>query len=391
MVVLLLFLSNVMYAQSTDDDGNLESRQKRLEARVQKTKKLLEETRRTKKRSFSELALLKKQIMLREQLVSGLSYQIVKVEDEILRMSGLIASIEKDVQLFQKNYANLAYVAYKSQDNILSVWLWIFASNSLKQSYDRLIYFKEFSKYRKEQLVAILKLKKHLSKRKEYLESRRNEKTLLINKQFKEKEELASSKIEKDKLYEQLKSSEQEYKQQLKSYKKDLAQIRRQIREMVLEARKNKQESHEVTVSTNKLSSSFEKNRGKLPWPVSMSSAFVTGYFGKTTTETGGEIINDGIYITVPKNEKVRAVYGGLVTMVGKIPSVGNVVIIQHGDYRTVYANLESVYISKGDTVETLKEIGRVKTHAKTGDTQLYFQIYREFNPVNPMSWISEK
>jgi septal ring factor EnvC (AmiA/AmiB activator) len=387
----LLIICSIGYAQPGDDDVNLESKQKKLEARVQKTKKLLEETRRTKKRSFAELALLKKQIMLREQLVSGLSYQIIKVEDEISRMSGLISSIENDIQLFQKNYANLAYVAYKTQDNVLSVWLWIFASSSLRQSYDRLIYFKEFSKYRKEQIIAILKLKTHLLKRREYLQSRRNEKTILINKQFKEKEELASAKAEKDKLYDQLKSSEQEYRQQLKIYKKDLAQIRRQIREMVLEARKSKQESHELAASTDRMSSSFEKNRGKLPWPVSMSSAFITGYFGKTTTESGGEVINDGVYITVPKNEKVRAVYGGVVTMVGKIPSVGNVVIIQHGDYRTVYANLESVYISKGDSIEMLKEIGRVKTHAKTGDTQLYFQIYREFNPVNPMSWISEK
>ena len=113
--------------------------------------------------------------------------------------------------------------------------------------------------------------------------------------------------------------------------------------------------------SEGKISSrNFQNNRGALPWPVTTGS--ITEKFGRNQHPTlnGVYTNNNGIDISCPSNSQVRAIFEGEVTSVFTIPGSGKVVIIKHGNYRTVYSNLKETMVSKGDKVSTKQKIGTI-------------------------------
>jgi len=366
--------------------NKLEKQLSRLDLQVAKTEQLLKQTRSTKRRSFNELNLLKKQIQLRQQLLEKLGYQISRIDEDIQKIDDLVHALESDILKFQKNYGIIAFLSYKTHSN-LSILLWVFSSESFKQAYDRIMYFREFSKFRKNQIFLIKRTKKYLLSKKNEKERKKQTQKKLLDKRVTEKNKLARSESEKNELYAELKKSEQAYKRRIRAYRKDMAKIREQIKEIVLESQRLEKSDKNV----QKLSAIFTKNRGKLPWPIAMNEGIVTGNFGKNINESGNEIINDGIYISTKENQIVRSIFNGKVTMITKIPFYGYVVIIQHGNFRSVYANLKDVTVEKDDQVDLLQSIGKVKTNTSTGETQLYFQIYKDYNPVNPLYWIVNK
>lgn len=383
---LFLAVAGVALAQTRSRKiDRLDQEQKTIENRLKKTEELLHQTRQIKKQSFNELRLLSSQIKLRESLLGSLSGQIGSIEREIDRIDGMIQSMERDIERFQDGYRKAAYVAYKSQGS-LSMLVWIFSSASFAQAYDRMLYFKEFARYRRNQILLIQRTRGYLERKKEEKEQHRRQKTVLLGRQSREKQKLDEERDSKNQLYRKLKSSENKYLSEMNRYRREIRRVKEQIRRLIVEEQRELSQSEKAELT--KLSGIFAKNKGKLPWPIPINAGVVTGYFGKTTTETGNEIVNDGIFISTKEGQPVRCVFGGEVTMITTVPTYGKVVIVQHGNYRSVYANLDGVKVQKGDRVELLQELGAVKTNKLTGETQLYFQLYRDFNPVNPLAWI---
>lgn len=374
-------------ANRPDRMAQLEIKQRRLERQVGKTEELLQQTRHIKKKSFNELNLLKQQIELRETYIKGLNEQLGSVEREIYEIDRIIVSLEEDVKKYQESYAKAVYITYKSHTP-LSVLIWILSADGFRQAYDRAMYFREFSRYRKNQIFSVKRARKFMARKRAEKEEMKRLQEDLIGKRVGEKSKLDSVRIQKDELYSDLKHSESAYERQLENYKQDLAQIREEIRRLVIESQKE-METGGKSEAFNRLSKNFSNNRAKLPWPIPMYEGVVTGFFGKTVTATGNEVINDGIYISTKQGQKVRSVFNGKVTLVSKVPAYGYVVIVQHGNFRTVYANLDDVQVQKDDEVELLQSLGSVRTNGFTGETQLYFQIYRDFNAVNPLHWLS--
>jgi septal ring factor EnvC (AmiA/AmiB activator) len=170
------------------------------------------------------------------------------------------------------------------------------------------------------------------------------------------------------------------------------AEIDRLIKESIRESKSSSTtRKNEEADIINPLSSQFEKNKGNLPWPVPSNEGVITGDFGIQVDKDGLETNNHGIYIATPENAVVRAVFGGTVTRVGSILQFGKVVIIEHGNYRTVYANLKDSKVKPGQKIEALEEIGTVKTDPETGETEVHFQLYRDKTPVDPGEWIVKK
>lgn len=374
-------------AARPDRIAQLEIKQRRLERQVNKTEELLSQTRTVKKKSFNELNLLKQQIELRETYLAGLNEQLTGIEKEIADIDKVISAMEQDVRQYQQSYAKAVYTTYKTHTP-LSILIWIMSASGFRQAFDRMMYFKEFSRYRKNQIFSVKRTRDFMARKRAEKEEMRARKQQLIGKRLVEKAKLDSVKEEKNKLYDELKTSERTYEQQLDSYKNDLIQIREQIRQLVIESQRA-MAAGAKTEEFQRLSKNFINNRSKLPWPIPMHEGVITGFFGKTTTATGNEVINDGIYISTKPGQKVRAVFNGKVTLVSKVPMYGYVVIIQHGNFRTVYANLDEITVNQGDEVDLLHTLGEVRTNSFSGETQLYFQIYRDFNAVNPLHWLS--
>ena len=137
------------------------------------------------------------------------------------------------------------------------------------------------------------------------------------------------------------------------------------------------------------ISSNFQANRGKLPWPTERGT--ITSKFGSYTNPiTKTQDINIGIYITTIANAEVRAVFEGEVTKVVAIPGANRFVIVKHGNYFTVYLNLADVSVNTGDKILLKQTIGKVFTEKGAHTSILQFQVYEGQNKLDPELWLSK-
>ena len=101
-------------------------------------------------------------------------------------------------------------------------------------------------------------------------------------------------------------------------------------------------------------------------------------------------ITNNGIDIATTENAKARSVFEGEVTSVVK-PSASNMaVIIRHGDYFTVYSQLDEIYVNRGDKVKTKQTIGKVHTDRTEGKTEIHFELRQGKTTLNPSQWLAK-
>jgi murein DD-endopeptidase MepM/ murein hydrolase activator NlpD len=130
-----------------------------------------------------------------------------------------------------------------------------------------------------------------------------------------------------------------------------------------------------------------------LPWPVEKGT--ITEGFGRNNHPTLPNVVtnNNGIDISAPKNAQVRAVFEGEVTSVLNIPGAGKVVIIKHGNYRTVYSNLQDTYVSAGSKVSTKQAIGSLLNKENSSVSLAHFEIHQVVgtvvNCLNPSLWVA--
>jgi len=145
-----------------------------------------------------------------------------------------------------------------------------------------------------------------------------------------------------------------------------------------------------LTREETQVSGNFGRNMGRLPWPT--SNGFISGHFGIQQHAVLKHVTtnNKGIYIQAPAGSSARAVFEGVVTQRFSIPGSNNAVIIQHGNYRTVYANLTQIFVREGEHVSAKQAIGKIYTDDENGNkTELYFQVWKDKNLQNPENWIA--
>lgn len=149
-----------------------------------------------------------------------------------------------------------------------------------------------------------------------------------------------------------------------------------------------KSEEFSLTAEDKALAASFTNNKGKLPWPV--EKGMVTKSFGTHRHPQFPNVTtnNSGVEIATSDNSAVRSIFEGQVLSIQMIKGANKVVIIQHGDYLSVYSNLATVSVKKGDKVSTKQTIGTVAKSATEGRTLLKFYIYKNKTKINPADWI---
>jgi septal ring factor EnvC (AmiA/AmiB activator) len=137
-------------------------------------------------------------------------------------------------------------------------------------------------------------------------------------------------------------------------------------------------------------SDNFKANKGKLPWPV--EKGFISLGYGDQAHPVYKElqIHNSGLDISTDAGSSARAVFAGVVTSVIIISPVNKVVMLQHGDFFTIYQNLSSVNVTKGDNVSIKQILGKIKTNGE-GKTILKFKIAQNTTYTNPKAWLAGK
>ncbi|HYG19005.1 MAG TPA: M23 family metallopeptidase, partial [Ohtaekwangia sp.] len=173
----------------------------------------------------------------------------------------------------------------------------------------------------------------------------------------------------------------------LESTKKAVAQLDRLIEDIIREEMERAARASSKTTESNlALSSSFEQNKNKFPWP---ASGFVSQKFGRQNHPAlkGIVVHNNGVNIQTREDEKVKCIFDGEVSRVAFIQTMGNTVIIKHGEYLTVYAGLKEVFVRTGQKVTTNQELGKVFSN-NDGVSELRFQIFKNTTALDPQIWL---
>lgn len=377
---LLLLVAPSSFAQSKNRK-QLNNQRKKIEERIRLSSQLLAETSYKRDKSLVELALINQQIKDRESLIGSINQEIAAINARIQELDQIICSMEKDIEQVKDDYAHTAAVTYQSleEDNML---LSILSAQSVADAYYRAQYYKQFSRYRKTQLERLQKSARFLTVKADELNENIREREKLLVEKTEELAKLKSTKADQNNLFFSLKAKESQYRKNLDNQRKSLKSLIRRID-------KSYGVAATARTSNNATGKSFAQQRGRLVWPIRSGQGIVVGKFGITTDPFGNRISNDGIYIRTPKGEQTRAVFQGKVSGVQKVPLYGYMVILEHGIYRTVYANLSAVTVKKGDQVSSGQTIGTVRTDNRTDETVLNFMIYKIPNKFeNPLRWV---
>lgn len=401
--VLFLFLfclamlsTGISFAQK-QTKKDLENKKKQLQAEIEKTNQLLNETKKNKKLSLNQLVMLNKKISVREELIATINGEISELNKQIVENNESIKGLQNDLAKLKSEYAKLIYYAYKNQD-AYSRLVFIFAASDFEQAFMRLKYLQQYSDYRHKQAELILSTKKNLNEKVQSLEERKSDQRVLLSSQEVEKHNLTSEKTEKEQVFSELQQQESKLKKDLEKKKQDAKKlqqaiqriIERELEKQISATPKGKPKSQKLilTPEAQLLSSSFASNKNKLPWPV--AKGVISERFGTHPHPLmpNIDINNNGIDITTNNGSLARAVFDGEVTGIANIPGAGQLVIIRHGDFLSVYANLKDVYVKYGEKIKTKQNIGSIVFDEDDSKTVLHFEIWKVQTKLDPEGWL---
>lgn len=221
-------------------------------------------------------------------------------------------------------------------------------------------------------------------------EARRKEEERIRKAEEEKQLALARARKDAERLKSEAKAAGKSAKEIAEQEKKSSAEIAKiENRKIETAPAKTNVDYSQLTKEETLLNGNFERNRGRLPWPVDRGS--ISGHFGIQPHPLLKQVSvnNKGTYFISPSGTNARAVYDGVVTAVSYYAGEGSTVIIQHGNYRTVYGNLSNVYVHPGQKISAKQSVGKIYSDDETGKTELYFLIYSGYQRLNPESWIA--
>ncbi len=401
---ILILLSTISFSQSKK---TLQLKKGQIEKDIKYTNKLLQKTKKNKEKSLNYLSTLNKQLGNRDELLQMLNIeielitkQIQKIKIKALQNQQLIKEKQEEVKKLEEDYAKMIYYASKNQ-TVYDSWVFVFSSESFNQAYKRIKYLKQYTQHRKKQVEIISKSKQELANeilslenQKSRLAIEKSNKKRLISKKKIEIDQLEVEKKDKKTTIRILKNSEKKFKKELQEQQnaaKELdVKIRKIIEEEIRKARENnnKKSGVSLTPETKKLSDNFLENKGILPWP--LDKGIIVQKFGKQKHAIFNNIetYNNGIDIATEINETVRAVFDGKVSRIFLIKGEGKVILINHGEYFSVYSGLKEVIVQTEEKVYAKQKIGTVISDEDKQKTELHFEIWKGYDKQNPSDWL---
>lgn len=377
------------FSAAQKDKQSLEHKKKLLQEDIAYQNKLLKETAANKKLSLGQLIIINKNISAREELISTINLQIRALEKQIEETVSLVEAMDSDLKTLKEEYARMVYYAYKNR-NSYDKMVFIFSAKDFNQAYRRLKYYEQYTEYRKNQAVLIGKTQESLKLKNAELEKQKLEKQELLEIEKKEKQDLTSAKEQQQSTLKQLQSKEKQLKNEIKRKQAEIGKLQKAIEEAI---RKEMEEQKKkgffvMTPEMKELSSGFENNKGKLPWPV--LKGVITEWFGEHEHPVmkGIRVKNNGIEIETAPGSAARAVFDGEVSKVIIIPGSGKAVLVRHGEYLSVYFKLQEVLVQPGDKIKVKQEVGTIMTDENEGKTELHFEIWKGKTILNPSEWI---
>ena len=419
LVLLLLALVSPTFGQKTKGKSKkqLQSEINSLQKEISTANQLLKKTKKDKEMTLNEVNLLDKKIKQRENLIKAYNQQIAVLDEEINTGQSNIKSLNSDLKKLRKEYAKMIVFANKNRSHY-DMLGFVFASKDFNQAFRRLRYIREFNEARKVKIDQIVSTEHRINDEVEASQKAREEQAAMLKDEKAQQEALQKEKKDLNGQVAKLKKKEGSIQQDIKNKQQQAKKLQKAIDDIIAEEirkanaeaeRKRKEEAKKnankgkattapapkekgmaLTPAEKTLSSNFVNNKGNLPWPV--ERGVISSSFGKHASVVSDKVTvtNNGIDIATTEGAQARAVFEGEVASVVKLTGANTVVIIRHGEYFTVYSNLENVTVKRGDKVKTKQNIGTVHTNKTEDKTELHFELLKEQNRQNPANWLSK-
>ncbi len=384
---ILFYLSNIYIYSQEGSRSSLENERDVTLSKIQEAEKILLETEKSKKLTVGRLNVINKQIKNRQNLIFNLRKDLEVQLDEIQIKRILISSLKRDLKVLNNEYSEMIYYSYKSKSS-LDKLTFVFASKNYNQMFRRFNYIFQYSKFRKNQIHEINKVSEELETQEDRLVKVNLKQKSLLKEELNENNKLQKLKNSQRKIISNLRNKERELRKEINQRKIALEKLDRLIREII--RKENALLKSDEDINLLEITEGFEMNIGKLDWPV--KSGFISNKFGEHPHPVikSIKVKNDGVDIQTSNTSKVYSVYTGKVSTIAFIPGMNNVIIINHGEYFTLYAKLKNLKVDKGDVVSEGQIIADLVTN-KDGITQLQFQIWKNNIKLDPEKWIMKK
>jgi murein hydrolase activator len=387
LIFLLLAVNLISYSQSR---AELEEKRKKAMEEIGYVDNLLKTTSREKTEGMNEVKIIGKKLDLRESVINGMREEINLISERIDLNNLAIGMMEEDLVRLKNDYARAVINSYKSQKANTEL-IYILSAKDFNQGYKRLKYLQQVTKFRRNESEIILELKSQIETSKQRLENDLDRLSDLKGREEQQKKLLESEQDKKKQLVRSLTNKEKQLKKDLEEKKRIARKIENEIDRLIEEERRKSTKSA-ATPEQKLIGESFSGNRGRLPWPV--EKGVITSHFGvhphpvfKYLTED-----NIGIEITSSGKTSARSVFQGEVAKVFAISGANMTIIIRHGKYLSVYANIANVKVKPGDKVVAKQDIGDIYVDRGNGNNcVLKFMIFEtEMKYLDPELWIAK-
>lgn len=393
-LVVFVALGVSCFAQSEQKE-ELEERRLQLQQEIKRINSLRTSNLKKEKSILTQVEDLDQQIRTTENLIRITNQQANLLTNEINSNQNKIGSLRNELEKLKEDYSRMIRKSYKSKSEQSRI-MFLLSSESFLQAYKRLQYMKQYANYRQQQGEEIKIRTADLQILNENLARQKTQKDVLIAENRETRAQLQKSKKEQQGLIAAVRKKEGQFAAQLRKKQQEVNAIDKQIEKIIAEAiaRNNKEsgstsrEIFELTPEAKALAANFESNKGKLPWPV--KSGVVSMRFGTQPHPVVKSITinSNGVRIDTEQNGKAKAIFGGTVSEIQAVKGANKAVMVRHGDYISIYNNLEKIFVRKGDEVSIGQDLGEIGTSGSTGKTTLHFLLYQNSTKLNPEQWI---
>ncbi len=395
MFFLCLLLTTPVLAQSTTRE-RLEAKRIALKKEIAQINNLLENNQKKSRSLLVQVEDIERKISSTQQLIKVTNQQANLLTREINENLSKITKLRKDLEQLKADYAKMISKSYRSKSQKSRV-MFLLSSESFLQAYKRLQYMKQYADYRHKQGEEIKVQTQELKELNNELIEQRKAKESLLADNRKTQQKLKEDKRRQEILIAEVREKAGSFKAQLAERQKEISEIDAQIQKLIREAIAAENKKKGAKVSKNKfaltpeakeLAANFASNKGKLPWPV--KSGVVTMKFGEHPSKTihTVKIMNNGVRIETNENEPVNAIFKGEVFKIQAIKGANKAVMIRHGDFISVYNNLNDIRVEVGEKISRGQMIGQVGKATATQRPTLNFYIFKNTTYLDPSLWI---
>ena len=387
ILFLLLLTATDIRSQSKQD---LEKRKKEIQTEIKVIELKLSNSSKKKGLIISNAEDLNYKIKLQQSLISNINNQLNLILNEIDLNEIQLSNLKNKELTLKEELSKMLLIGYKKKSN-LNKLMFIFSSSSFQQAYKRVQYFKQYINFQNKTLSKIKSTRSEIENVILTLDSQKTKKQLLINENENIKIQLSNEYNNLNKLIVEVNKDQKKYKNEIKQKQKLSKDIDKKIEKLIREAlakSKRNDGGFKLSEEAQLISKNFNANKGRLPSPVIRGNV-VLG-FGKqphpiVKTAT---IQSNGVRIRTSSDVEARTIFDGEVYSIIISKNNSRTVLIQHGNFFTVYKNLSQIYVSKGDKLKTKEAIGKIVTDPLNGQTILSFSIFYNGVPQNPRTWI---